>query len=101
MSQLGLRSVSNPSEIFLSAEYSESEFLAGLAVAVVLDGSRTFLLEIQVFPQISCTYHFLGTRMTFLFYVKCIFKFTDCCQGECFMLYLIFLYFSSILRNLI
>lgn len=49
MSQSGLQTVSNPSEMFLSEEHSDSEFLAGLAVAVIMDGSRAFLLEIQVF----------------------------------------------------
>ena len=49
MSQAGLQAVSNPTEIFLSEEYSGSEILAGLAVAVVMDGSRSFLLEIQVY----------------------------------------------------
>ena len=48
MSQAGLQAVLNPTEIFLSEEYSGSEILAGLAVAVVMDGSRSFLLEIQV-----------------------------------------------------
>ncbi|KAK1286480.1 hypothetical protein QJS10_CPB20g00557 [Acorus calamus] len=48
MSQIGLQAVSNPSEIFLSEHHSDSEILTGLAVAVVLDGSRTFLLEIQL-----------------------------------------------------
>ncbi|KAK1311827.1 hypothetical protein QJS10_CPA07g00887 [Acorus calamus] len=47
MSQIGLQAVSNPSEIFLSEHHSDSEILTGLAVAVVLDGSRTFLVEIQ------------------------------------------------------
>ncbi|KAK9282466.1 hypothetical protein L1049_005384 [Liquidambar formosana] len=47
MSQLGLQAVSNPSEMFLSEPHSDSEVLAGLAVAVILDGSRTFLIEIQ------------------------------------------------------
>ncbi|KAH7565280.1 hypothetical protein JRO89_XS09G0180000 [Xanthoceras sorbifolium] len=47
MSQLGLQAVSNPSEMFLSEEHSHSEFLAGLAVAVVMDGSRIFLIEVQ------------------------------------------------------
>ncbi|KAK7261760.1 hypothetical protein RIF29_28079 [Crotalaria pallida] len=47
MSQSGLKSVSNASEIFLSEQHSDSEFLAGIAVAVVMDGSRTFLIEIQ------------------------------------------------------
>ncbi|GAV75927.1 AAA_25 domain-containing protein/ChlI domain-containing protein [Cephalotus follicularis] len=47
MSQTGLLAVSNPSEIFLSNEHSDSEILAGLAVAVIMDGSRSFLIEIQ------------------------------------------------------
>ncbi|CAK7356781.1 unnamed protein product [Dovyalis caffra] len=47
MSQLGLAVVSNPSEIFLTEQHSDSEFLAGLAVAVIMDGSRSFLIEIQ------------------------------------------------------
>lgn len=49
MTQLGLQPVENPSEIFLSEEQSESEVLAGLAVAVIMDGSRSFLVEIQVY----------------------------------------------------
>lgn len=49
MTQFGLQAVLNPSEIFLSEHFSDSEVLAGLAVAVILDGSRTFLIEIQVF----------------------------------------------------
>lgn len=49
MSQLGLQPVANPSQIYLSEEQSESEFLAGLAVAVIMDGSRSFLVEIQVY----------------------------------------------------
>ena len=48
MTQLGLQVVSNPSELFLSEQNSDSEILAGLAVAVIMDGSRSFLLEIQV-----------------------------------------------------
>ncbi|OVA12455.1 AAA+ ATPase domain [Macleaya cordata] len=47
MSQSGLQAVSNPSEIFLSEQHFDSEVLAGLAVAVIIDGSRTFLIEIQ------------------------------------------------------
>ncbi|CAI9114236.1 OLC1v1014908C5 [Oldenlandia corymbosa var. corymbosa] len=47
MSQSGLQAVFNPSEIFMSEEQSDSEFLVGLAVAVVMDGSRAFLIEIQ------------------------------------------------------
>lgn len=49
MSQSGLQAVSNPSEIFLSEQHTDSEFLAGLAVAVIMDGSRSFVIEIQVF----------------------------------------------------
>lgn len=48
MSQSGLQAVLNPSEMFLSEQCSDSEFLAGLAVAVIIDGSRAFLIEIQV-----------------------------------------------------
>ncbi|XP_056176539.1 uncharacterized protein LOC115667061 [Syzygium oleosum] len=47
MSQSGLEAVLNPNEILLSEEHYESEVMAGLAVAVVMDGSRTFLLKIQ------------------------------------------------------
>ncbi|XP_059456413.1 uncharacterized protein LOC132186454 isoform X2 [Corylus avellana] len=47
MSQSGLQAVSNPSEMFLSEQCTDSEFLAGLAVAVIMDGSRAFLIEIQ------------------------------------------------------
>ncbi|CAK9165326.1 unnamed protein product [Ilex paraguariensis] len=47
MSQSGLQAVSNPSEMFLSEQHSDSEFLAGIAVAVIMDGSRTFVIEIQ------------------------------------------------------
>lgn len=48
MSEFGLAAVSNPSEIFLSDNFPDSDILAGLAIAVVVDGSRTFLIEIQV-----------------------------------------------------
>ncbi|PON81087.1 DNA repair protein RadA [Trema orientale] len=47
MSQLGLQAVLNPSEMFLSEEYLGSDVLAGLAIAVTMDGSRSFLIEIQ------------------------------------------------------
>lgn len=48
MSHSGLQAVSNASEMFLSEQHLDSEILAGLAVAVIMDGSRTFLIEIQV-----------------------------------------------------
>ncbi|CAA6660964.1 unnamed protein product [Spirodela intermedia] len=47
MSESGLQAVLNPSELFLSENHPGSEVLAGLAVSVIVDGSRTFLLEIQ------------------------------------------------------
>ncbi|XP_042486968.1 DNA repair protein RadA isoform X2 [Macadamia integrifolia] len=47
MTQSGLQAVSNPSEIFLGEQHSDSEVLAGLAVAVIIDGSRAFLIEVQ------------------------------------------------------
>lgn len=63
MSQLGLQAVSNPSEIFLSEDYSESDVLAGLAVAVIIDGSRSFLIEIQALCSSgSTTNQFNGVR---------------------------------------
>ncbi|KHN32660.1 DNA repair protein RadA like [Glycine soja] len=48
MSQSGLQVVSNASEMFLTQQHSDSNVLAGLAIAVIMDGSRTFLIEIQV-----------------------------------------------------
>ncbi|XP_059640792.1 uncharacterized protein LOC132282960 [Cornus florida] len=47
MSQSGLDAVSNPNVMFLSEQHLDSDYLAGLAVAVIMDGSRTFLIEIQ------------------------------------------------------
>ncbi|MCL7021962.1 hypothetical protein MKW94_000564 [Papaver nudicaule] len=47
MSQSGLQAVANPSEIFLSKQHADFDVLAGLAIAVVIDGSRTFLIEVQ------------------------------------------------------
>ncbi|KAG2331719.1 hypothetical protein Bca52824_002899 [Brassica carinata] len=46
MSQAGLEVVSNPSGIYLSQQNTDSDVLAGLAVAVVMDGSRSFI-EVQ------------------------------------------------------
>jgi predicted ATP-dependent serine protease len=48
MSESGLQAVLNPSEMFLTEHDSDSEVLAGLAVAVILDGSRAFAIEVQV-----------------------------------------------------
>ncbi|CAN1301978.1 DNA repair protein RadA [Linum perenne] len=47
MVQSGLQVVSNPSEIFLSQQHLESDVLAGVAVTVMMDGCRSFLVEIQ------------------------------------------------------
>ncbi|PNT76544.1 hypothetical protein BRADI_1g49303v3 [Brachypodium distachyon] len=47
MSEYGLEAVLNPSEMFLTEHDSDSEILAGLAVAVALDGSRSFAVEVQ------------------------------------------------------
>ncbi|XP_006655795.1 DNA repair protein RadA [Oryza brachyantha] len=47
MSGYGLQAVLNPTEMFLTEHDSDSEILAGLAVAVVLDGSRPFAIEVQ------------------------------------------------------
>lgn len=48
MSQSGLEGVSNPSEMFLSEQHSDSDYLAGLAIAVIMDGSWVFLIEIRL-----------------------------------------------------
>ncbi|XP_042021704.1 DNA repair protein RadA-like [Salvia splendens] len=47
MSQSGLQGIMNPSEMFLADPHSDSDYLAGLAVAVIMDGSRAFLIEVQ------------------------------------------------------
>lgn len=52
MANSGLEVVSNPSGIYLSQQNPDSDVLAGLAVAVVMDGSRSFLIEVQVDNQI-------------------------------------------------
>lgn len=58
MSESGLQAVVNPSEILLREDHSESEVLAGLAVSAIMDGSRTFLIEIQAdFLLPSCFGH--------------------------------------------
>ncbi|KAL5224907.1 hypothetical protein ABZP36_011546 [Zizania latifolia] len=47
MSGYGLQAVLNPTDMFLTEHNSDSEILAGLAVAVILDGSRAFAIEVQ------------------------------------------------------
>lgn len=56
MSQSGLEGVLNPSEMFLADQHSDSDFLAGLAVAVIMDGSRAFLIEVQAMFLFSLMY---------------------------------------------
>ncbi|XP_049934596.1 uncharacterized protein LOC116257776 [Nymphaea colorata] len=58
MSQSGLQAASNPSENNCNAEV-----LAGLAISVIIDGSRIFLLEVQFFSVIE--HH--DVRMVLLF----------------------------------
>ncbi|WVY99436.1 hypothetical protein V8G54_025506 [Vigna mungo] len=53
MSQSGLRVVSNTSEMFLTQQHSDSNVLAGRAIAVIMGVKRTFLVEIQVIFQLS------------------------------------------------
>jgi DNA repair protein RadA/Sms len=48
MSGMGLQVVTNPSEMFLTSHRTESDILAGLAIGVMIDGSRAFLIEVQV-----------------------------------------------------
>ncbi|KAL9323069.1 hypothetical protein ACSQ67_011122 [Phaseolus vulgaris] len=54
MSQSGLQVVSNVSEMFLTQQHSDSNVLAGLAIAVLMDGTRTFLVEIQALCLAHC-----------------------------------------------
>nr|GMD83217.1 Endopeptidase La [Ipomoea batatas] len=46
-SKSGFQAVARPIEMFLSEQHSDSDVLARCAVAVVLDGSRAFVIEIQ------------------------------------------------------
>lgn len=48
MTESGLQAVSDPSNMFLTEQNSDSEILAGIAVAVIVDGSRAFVIEVQV-----------------------------------------------------
>lgn len=57
MSESGLQAVTNPSEIFLSEKFSDSDVLVGRAISVSLDGSRIFLNEIQVVLHIYSTFY--------------------------------------------
>jgi DNA repair protein RadA/Sms len=48
MSGMGLQVVTNPSEMFLTNHNTEADILAGLAIGVMIDGSRAFIIEVQV-----------------------------------------------------
>lgn len=48
MSGMGLQAVTNPSEMFLTDHNTESDILAGLAIGVMVEGSRAFVIEVQV-----------------------------------------------------
>lgn len=58
MSQKGLQGVLNPSEMYLAEQHSDSDYLAGLAVTVIMDGSRAFLIEVQVKIKLICSHIF-------------------------------------------
>uniref|UniRef100_A0A1J3K4B2 DNA repair protein RadA-like protein n=1 Tax=Noccaea caerulescens TaxID=107243 RepID=A0A1J3K4B2_NOCCA len=64
MAQSGLEVVSNPSGIYLSQQNLDSDVLAGLAVAVVMDGSRSFLIEVQALcaPGSTVSRHVNGVQ---------------------------------------
>ncbi|KAF3341534.1 DNA repair protein RadA [Carex littledalei] len=47
MSGMGLQAVANPSEMFLTDHNTESDILAGLAIGVMVEGSRAFVIEVQ------------------------------------------------------
>ncbi|GLJ29548.1 hypothetical protein SUGI_0582810 [Cryptomeria japonica] len=47
MAKNGLQSVMNPSELYLTEWDTDQHVLAGLAISVIIDGSRPFLIETQ------------------------------------------------------
>ena len=56
MSHFGLQAISNANEMFLSEQLLDSEILAGLVIAVIMDGSRTFLIDIKLFSLVLSLY---------------------------------------------
>jgi DNA repair protein RadA/Sms len=48
MSESGFKAVSNATEMFLTEQDPDSDVLVGLAFTVIMDGSRTFIIEVQV-----------------------------------------------------
>jgi len=77
MSQSGLQVVSNASEMFLTQQHSDSNVLAGLAIAVIMDGTRTFLVEIQVIFLMSLNQKALSPLCIF-FYILYLEKLHHC-----------------------
>ncbi|KAL5057000.1 hypothetical protein RYX36_028604 [Vicia faba] len=47
MSESGFQAVSNATEMFLTEQDPDSDVLVGLAFTVIMDGSRTFIIEVQ------------------------------------------------------
>ncbi|GAU13145.1 hypothetical protein TSUD_112060 [Trifolium subterraneum] len=47
MSESGFKAVSNATEMFLTEQDPDSDVLVGLAFTVIMDGSRTFIIEVQ------------------------------------------------------
>jgi predicted ATP-dependent serine protease len=72
MSGYGLQPVLNPTEMFLTEHDLDSEILAGLAVAVVLDGSRTFAIEVQVHYDCQCPFEFAKLFFSYHIYYSLI-----------------------------
>lgn len=53
MSESGFKAVSNATEMFLTEQDADSDVLVGLAFTVIMDGSRTFIIEVQVIFELS------------------------------------------------
>jgi hypothetical protein len=82
MAEFGLQAVLNPSQMFLTEHDSDSEIMAGLAVAVILDGSRTFALEVQVHG--SSYVYWCPIEVVKLFFFQCF--------SHCFFLTIVLSY---------
>nr|KYP54278.1 DNA repair protein radA isogeny [Cajanus cajan] len=75
MSQSGLQAVSNASEMFLTQQHTDSNVLTGLAIAVIMDGTRTFLIEIQALCLSQCSVSssvFNGIQANKANMIKCV-----------------------------
>ncbi|XP_045804023.1 DNA repair protein RadA-like [Trifolium pratense] len=60
MSESGFKAVSNATEMFLTEQDPDSDVLVGLAFTVIMDGSRTFIIEVQAL----CLSESTGSRVT-------------------------------------